>query len=166
MSRPLPQPARRSLGGSRLASELLVEITSGWGAAHAVGATPNGDRRIRYLDGGTFRGPRLEGEVLPGGGDWVLLRPDGTRTLDVRATLRTDDGHLIYLVSRGIFDVAPATFERLLAGEEVDPSEYYLRLTPVFETASEPYGWLNRLVAVSVGRFTATAVHQVVYAVL
>ncbi len=160
------KPARRSSSGSGLSSELLLEVSVGWGAAHAVGATPNGDRRIRYLDGGTFHGPRLRGEVLPGGGDWVLLRPDGTRTLDVRATLRTDDGHLIYLVSRGIFDVAPSTFARILAGEEVDPSEYYLRLTPTFETASEPYGWLNRLVAVSVGRFTTTAVHQVVYAVL
>ena len=42
--------------------------------------------------------------------------------------------------------------ERIAAGEEVDPSEYYLRNMPNFETASATYDWLNRIVAVGVGR--------------
>jgi uncharacterized protein DUF3237 len=149
-----------------LQTELLFEATLILGEVHEVGATPNGIRRIRNLKGGTFSGPKLRGEVLPGGADWLLLRPDGARALDVRVTLRTDDGHLIYLSSRGIFHIAPETFQRIANGEPVDPSEYYFRTTPLFETAAEKYDWLNRLVAVSIGRFTETAVIQAVYAVL
>jgi len=51
-------------------------------------------------------------------------------------------------------------------GEAVDPSEYYFRTTPVFETASEKYGWLNRIVAVGIGRMTPTGVGYKVYAIL
>ena len=149
-----------------LATELLFEMSLALEPIQAVGATPNGDRRIRYVKGGTFSGPKLQGEVLPGGGDWLLLRPDGARTLDVRLTLRTDDGHLIYIVSRGILHVSPEVFQRLAAGEEVDPAEYYFRTTPLFETAAARLDWLNRIVAVSVGRLSATtAVHRI-YAVL
>jgi len=151
---------------SELSSELLCEVSLTWGDILRVGATPNGDRRIRYFAGGTFSGPRLRGEVLPGGGDWLLLRPDGARTLEVRAVLRTDDGHLIYLTSSGMFRISPRLFDRIVAGEPVDPAEYYLRTTPLFETASDRYGWLNGIVCVSVGRFSATAVHQRIYAIL
>jgi hypothetical protein len=63
-----------------------------------VGATPHGNRRIYYIKGGTFAGPKLKGEVLPGGGDWLVIRPDDTWKLDVRETLRTDDGQLIYIL--------------------------------------------------------------------
>ena len=149
-----------------LATELLFEMSMVLEPIQAVGATPNGDRRIRYVKGGSFSGPELRGEVLPGGGDWLLLRPDGARTLDVRLTLRTDDGHLIYIVSRGILHVSPETFQRLAAGEEVDPAEYYFRTTPLFETAAEKLDWLNRIVAVSVGRLSATTAVQTIYAVL
>ena len=65
--------------------------------AQEIGATPQGNRRIVYVTGGTFEGPKLKGEILPGGGDWVLFRPDGVGQLDVRATARTDDGDLIYV---------------------------------------------------------------------
>lgn len=149
-----------------LVTEVLFEMSLALESIQAVGATPNGDRRIRYVKGGSFAGPKLQGEVLPGGGDWLLLRPDGARTLDVRLTLRTDDGHLIYLASRGILHVPPAVFQRIAAGEEVDPSEYYFRAAPFFETASEKLDWLNRIVAVSVGRMTATAAVQTIYAIL
>jgi hypothetical protein len=65
----------------------------------------------------------------------------------------------------GIFDIAPQVRQRILEGEDVDPSEYYFRTTPVFETGSESYGWLNRLVAVGVGRRTATGMVTDVFAV-
>jgi len=149
-----------------LATELLFEINLVLEPVQVVGPTPNGDRRIRSIKGGSFAGPTLRGEVLPGGADWLLLRPDGSRTLDVRFTLRTDDGHLIYVVSRGIFVIAPETFHRIAAGEEVDPAEYYFRTTPLFETAAEKYDWLNRVVAVSTARLTATTAVQTIYAIL
>ena len=131
-----------------------------------VGATPHGIRRIIYVKGGTFEGPKIKGVVLPGGGDWVITRPDGATVLDVRIALRTDDGHIIYMYYRGINFTTPEVRERLSKGETVDPSERYFRTTPVFETASEKYGWLNRIVAVGIGRSTPTGVGYKVYAIL
>ena len=131
-----------------------------------VGTTPQGNRIIIYIKGGRVEGPKIKGEVLPGGGDWLTNRPDGAVVLDVRAACRTDDGHIIYTYYRGISVMSPEVRERMSKGEDVDPSEYYFRTTPVFETASEKYGWLNRIVAVGIGRLTPTGVGYKVYAVL
>jgi hypothetical protein len=149
-----------------LVTEFLFELSVTLEPPQVVGPTPNGDRRVRLISGGHFAGPKLQGEVLPGGGDWLLLRPDGARSLDVRLTLRTDDGHLIYAVSRGILTMTPEIYQRIGAGEEIDPAEYYFRTTPLFEAAAAELDWLNRVVAVSHGRMTAKTVVQTVYAVL
>ena len=150
-----------------LKAEFLCDLTADLEAAQQVGATPHGTRRILYVKGGTFAGPKLKGEVLPGGGDWFLVRPDGAAELDVRGTLRTDDGHLIYVSYRGILDAPPAILQRLQQGErDIDPSQYYFRTTPVFETGSEKYGWLNRIVAVGIGSRTPTGVAYAIYAIL
>lgn len=149
-----------------LRSELLCEMSAELEEPQDLGTTPFGKRRILYVKGGTFAGPRLRGEVLPGGGDWVLVRLDGVRQLDVRVTLRTDDGHLVYMSHRGLLDVPPEVFQRLLRGEAVDPAEYYFRTTPTFETASEKYAWLNRIVAVGTARRTPTGMADTVYAIL
>lgn len=134
-----------------LKSELLFEMSVTLEEPQNVGATAHGDRRIYYVTGGTFQGPRLRGNVLPGGGDWLLLSPDGVGALDVRATLRTDDGQLIYMHYRGVMHIPPDVGQRMQEGKAVEASEYYFRTTPVYETASEKYGWLNRIVAVGVG---------------
>ena len=149
-----------------LKTELLFEVSVDLEPPQAIGATPHGNRQVYYVRGGSFEGPKLKGEVLPGGGDWLLLRPDGAGELDVRGTLRTDDGHLIYTYYRGIIQAPPEVMQRAVRGEAVDPSEYYFRTTPVYETASEKYGWLNRTVAVAVGRFKPGWVGYTVYAVL
>jgi hypothetical protein len=117
-----------------------------------VGAAPHGTRRIAPLDGGTFEGPRLRGTVLPGGSaDWLLLRPDGVLELDFRATLQTDDGALISMKSFGLRHGPPEIIAALGRGETVDPSTYYFRTTPRFETAHPGYSFLNRLIAVATG---------------
>jgi Protein of unknown function (DUF3237) len=131
-----------------------------------VGVTPSGHRRFVHVTGGTFEGPRMRGTVLPGGGDWLVGRADGSRRLDVRIMLRTDDGALIYAQYPGIFHAAPGIFERLAAGVEVDPAEYYFRVAPLFETAAPKYDWLNRVVAVGIGSRTRTQVCYRVYAIL
>ncbi|HET9213101.1 MAG TPA: DUF3237 domain-containing protein [Thermoanaerobaculia bacterium] len=94
------------------------------------------------------------------------MRPDGARLLDVRLALRTEDGHLICVISRGIMDMSPEIYQRIGGGEEIDPSQYYFRTTPLFETAAAELDWLNRVVAVTVGRLTTKTVVQTVYAVL
>jgi hypothetical protein len=149
-----------------LQTELLFDMQVELGEAQQVGATPRGSRVIAPLTGGMFAGPKLKGDVLPGGADWLLTRTDGVRELDVRLTLRTDDGHLIYMSYRGINTITPEIIQRLRHGEPVSPSEYYMRITPVFETGAERYGWLNRIVAVGVGQRLPTAVRHTVYAIL
>lgn len=153
---------------SDVKTEFLLDISAelDWKGMVDVGATPQGVRRIVYVRGGTFEGPKLKGVVLPGGGDWFIVRPDGVVVLDVRVAFRTDDDHIIYLYYRGISIVPPEVNRRISKGEVVDPSEYYLRTTPVFETTSEKYGWLNRIVAVGTGRITPTGVDYKVYAIL
>lgn len=117
-----------------------------------VGAVPYGARRIARLDGGTFEGPRLRGTVLPGGsGDWLLLRPDGVLELELRATLQTDDGALVSMKSFGLRHGPPEIIGALGRAETVDPSTYYFRTTPRFETAHPAYSFLNRLIAVATG---------------
>jgi len=116
-----------------------------------IGALPYGKRRIIPISGGTFEGPKLHGKVLPTGGDWMLVRPDGVAQIDVRATLETDDGALIYMHYGGFRHGPPAVMDKIARGEEVDPSTYYFRITPVFETASPDYAWLNRIVTVGIG---------------
>ena len=151
---------------AELKSELLCELSVDLEEPLDMGATPHGARRIYGVKGGTFAGPKLKGEVLPGGGDWLLLRPDGAGELDVRATMRTDDGHIIYVYYRGILHGPPAVAARILRGKAPDPSEYYFRTAPVFETASEKYGWLNRIVAVGIGKIGPNWVGYTVYAIL
>ncbi|MFJ1759028.1 DUF3237 domain-containing protein [Amycolatopsis sp. NPDC088138] len=93
-----------------------------------------GDGRILFgAAGGSFTGPRLRGEVLAGGGDWTWFRPGGAMTLDVRLTLRTHDGALLLM-----------TYGGRRAGD-------YFRTTPVFQTGSADYAWLNDVVCVGSG---------------
>jgi hypothetical protein len=116
-----------------------------------LGMTPNGNRRVGLVAGGTFAGERLRGTVLPGGADWIIVRPDGVTTLDVRLVLQTDDGAAIGMVYRGLRHGPAEIMRRLDRGEMVDPSEYYFRTAIMFETAAATYDWLNRIFAIGTG---------------
>jgi hypothetical protein len=116
-----------------------------------IGATPNGNRRVGLVAGGTFEGPKLRGAVLTGGADWIIVRPDGSTTLDVRIVLQTDDGAAIGMTYRGMRHGPAAVMERVNRGEMVDPSEYYFRTAVAFETAAPRYDWLNRIIAIGTG---------------
>ena len=116
-----------------------------------IGAVPHGTRVTAPIAGGHFEGPGLRGKVLPGGGDWTLLRGDGVLELDLRVTLETDDGALIYMASFGLRHGPPEVIAALARGEAVDPGAYYFRTAPRFETAHPKYAFLNRLLAVSTG---------------
>jgi hypothetical protein len=120
-------------------------------APQELGETPQGRRRIIGITGGSFRGERLSGRVLPGGADWQLIRADGVADLDARYTLQTADGALIYVRNHGYRHGPADVLEKLSAGKEVDPSLYYMRTTPLFETGDPRYAWLNRLVCVAAG---------------
>ena len=132
---------------SRLLMTLQVAIVG----AHSLGPVPCGIRIAAPIGSGHFEGPRLRGTVLPGGSDWTLLRNDGVLELDLRLTLETDDGALISMTSFGLRHGPPDVIAALGRGETVDPSAYYFRTTPRFETGHDEYAFLNRLLAVSLG---------------
>src|SRR5258706_6735292 len=90
-----------------------------------IGAGPHGTRITAPITDGHFEGPRLRGRVLPGGGDWTLLRADGVLELDLRVTLETDDGALIHMTSIGLRHGPAEVLAALPRGERVDPSTYY-----------------------------------------
>jgi hypothetical protein len=121
------------------------------GTPQKVGAVPHGTRVIVPITSGHFEGPRLRGKILPGGGDWTLLRADGVLELDLRATLETDDGALVHFASFGLRHGPPDVIAALGRGERVDPSLYYFRTTVRFETSHSNYLFLNRLRAISTG---------------
>jgi hypothetical protein len=130
-----------------------------------IGPVAAGERRVYPITGGSFAGARLRGIVLPGGADWQIVRADGAALLDARYTIQTDDGALILVQNRGIRRGPPEVLARALAGEAVDPSEYYFRTTPSFETSAPAYMWLNDLVGVCSAARGAGAVIIDFYAV-
>jgi len=145
-------PERQPADEAPLRSQRLFTITITLHPIQDLGTTPLGHRRIVPVAGGTLEGPRIRGSVLPqAGGDWLLMRADGVFQQDVRLTLQTDDGALIYMSYRGVRHAASEVAARLARGERVNPREYYLRIAPFFETGAPRYAWLNNLVAIGVG---------------
>ena len=144
----------------------LLTLTAHLERPQMVADTPVGGRKIVMVTGGTFEGERLRGKVLPGGGDWALTRADGALVLDVRITLEAEQGDLIFMTYRGVRHGPDAVMKRLSAGEAVDPSEYYFRIAPLFETASERFSWLNRIVCVGEGERLKEGPRYTVYEML
>jgi len=142
---------------------LRAEITLA--TPQELGETPHGRRRVIAITGGSFRGERLAGRVLPGGADWQLVRADGVAELDARYTLETVDRSLIYVRNFGYRHGPADVMRRLMAGDPVDPSLYYMRTTPRFETGAERYRWLNGLICVASGARRAAAVELEVFEV-
>ena len=136
---------------SELRSEPLCSMEINLGRQDVVGAGPRGQRTVANIDSGAVQGPKLQGSILQGGADWALARPDGVLQLDVRATVQTGDGAVIYVRYEGFIRGDAEVMGRLLGGEAVDPGEYYMRTAPFFETGDERYAWLNSIVAVGIG---------------
>ena len=133
-----------------MTSRLLMMLQVVVAPPQKLGAVPHGTRVIAPIMSGTFEGPRLRGKVL-GGGDWTLSRSDAVLELDLRITLETHDGALISMTSFGLRHGPPEVLAALARGESVDPSRYYFRTAPRFETSAAKYAFLNRLIAVASG---------------
>src|SRR5665213_1334532 len=101
--------------------------------------TPAGTRVIVEVKSFTVVGERLRATNKgTAGADWLTIGPEGTGTLDVRATMETDDGALIYAYYQGRRDFS--------AGMDAP-----LYTAPKFEAGDERYGWLNKIQAVAKG---------------
>lgn len=129
-----------------------LDLTVDYDALQEVGSLPLGLRRIAQIAGGTFAGPRLRGKVLPGGADWLVIRPDSAMLIDVRITLRSDADELIYMHYTGIATAASDEVKARVARREIiGYPDYYVRSTPRFETSAPRLLWLNDIIAVANG---------------
>ncbi|HWF25628.1 MAG TPA: DUF3237 domain-containing protein [Solirubrobacteraceae bacterium] len=148
----------------RLTKVYRLEATLG--APLDLGDTTQGRRRILPLTGGAFTGPELSGELIPGvSADWQIVLPDGTALGDIRYTLRTDGGELLYVQSRSIRHSSAEVLARLGRGEDVDAGEYTFRTATQIETGAPALDWLNKGVFVSVGGRQAAGVIYETYLV-
>lgn len=110
-----------------------------------VGSAPLG---FTPIVGGTVSGPRLNGRVIPGGGDWAVARRGVAIDLDARYLIQADDGAFIDVVNRGFWVASDEVSDAIDAGEQVDPSRYYFRTQPVFRTGAPEHAWLTHTVFV------------------
>lgn len=153
---------------NQLRSSFLFSARIGLSPPAAIGASPEGFRAIYDVTGGSFEGPKMRGRYLASGADWARIRGDGSLAIDVRCTLETDDGALIYASYLGRL-VVPAELQdavfNLDADERPDPSTYYFRVAPLFETSAPHYAWLNGIQAVGVGETVKGGVAYRVYAI-
>ena len=134
-----------------------------------VGSTYAGHRIIFDVESGFFEGEKLKGTLKPSGGDWLMMHPDGSYTLDVRVCLETDDGALIYMSYKGRWIIPDHLKQKVLSAEtceEVDKDAYYQRNHVMFEVSDERYAWLNNMIAVSQGYRTSVGISYNVMAVL
>jgi Protein of unknown function (DUF3237) len=117
-----------------------------------VGPGPYGNRLVFEVTGGRAEGKRLRGTLLTGGGDWLLVGPDGWGRLDVRGQVVTDDGAAIYISYYGVLEMNEKV-QGATAGEGgTDYGDQYFRTSPRFETGDPRYAWLNQTVFVAEGR--------------
>jgi hypothetical protein len=141
MSNPLPEPHLTR----------IYRLDATLGEPQDLGQFAAAHRRIVPLIGGTFTGPDLNGTLLPGASaDWQTVLADGTTLGDIRYTLQTDTGALLYVQSRSVRHGSPDVLGRLGRGEDVDPSEYTFRTSTQIETAAGELDWLNKGIFISV----------------
>jgi len=134
---------------AELRSELLFDLVFTAMAPNEIGP----ERTVVGVAGGTFEGPKLKGKVIGPSGDWLVQRRDGSKLIDVRALLETDDGQHIYMACRGIAYTPPS-------------GTFRSRIVPMFETGAAKYAWLNNVVAVGVYNPAAGKIAYRVYEIL
>ena len=132
------------------AFEYLGRLRAEIGTRTVIENGPQGTRTIVQIVGGRFEGPRVKASIETPAGDWITNRADGSYRLDVRLTLKTDDGALILVTYNGI-------------GQTTEGGAS-LRCAPLFETGDSRYAWLTRLQAVGVGERLGTTVSYDIYA--
>ena len=130
--------------------EFVFRITLKLSTRMKIGPIPSGGvRGFVAAAGGTIEGPRLNGHVIPNsGGDWALYRPDDTVAFTAHYMLEADDGTRIYMRNTGYRHAPPEVAWWMVALEPVDPSVYYMRLSPSFDAPIGAHDWLTRTVIV------------------
>ena len=107
---------------------------------------------MREVTGGKVEGERINGRVGSGGGDWILVGPDGWGRLDVRLQIHTDDGADIYVQYFGVVEYNEAAVGANEGKGSSDYPDHYFRTAPRLETGDPRYDWVNRTLFVAEGR--------------
>jgi hypothetical protein len=119
-------------------------------APEVIGEVSEGIRINFYVADGKVEGANVKGRFRSGGGDWFTLRRDGVGILDVRGTIETEDGALIYISYTGVADSGENGYERFLRGDL--PRTVAMRVVPRLQTAHPAYLWMNRLQCLGIGQ--------------
>ncbi|PQA86993.1 DUF3237 domain-containing protein [Hyphococcus luteus] len=138
--------------------EFVYEAGGALGDPIPIGETADGTRRIIPIFSGPVKGPKIQGELLGNAADWQVTRHDGVTVADAIYALKTDDGVVIQIRNRGVRHGPAEVMQRLIAGEEVDPADYYFRTIPEFIAPIGKYDWLNKSVFVCAGARYANAI--------
>lgn len=121
--------------------ELVMQLVVTCSAPEATGggAQSKDGRRTEIwpIVGGRFEGKGIRGTVVPGGGDFPVVRPDGVEVIDALYRLKTDDGVTILIHNVGL------TYPGAQPGAE------RYRLAPQFTAPVGKYDWLNRSLYIS-----------------
>lgn len=125
-----------------------------------------GTKIIYPIKGGTITG-KINGTFLPIGADFGTLITPTTFKLDVRGIIQTVDSATVYVTFTGYIYSDTETFKLLSSdkAKEVSPDKYYYRVSPIFETTSPNYDWLNHTIAIGIGTVTENGVSYKIYAV-
>lgn len=104
------------------------------------------------------------GKMRPGSADWLSFRSDDQGMVDVRATMETNDGELLYVQYNGLLDLGEGGYENLRKGKF--PETAKVRAAPRILTASKAFAWVNKCQFVSIGEvnFAKNVVSYDVYA--
>lgn len=131
----------------------LAEVTLKLDMPQFLSNAPKGSRVIVGLQSGRWEGERLNASLSGNNsGDWAYISSDGTLSVDVRQTLKTDDGALIFVSYQGRSDFT-----------QKGAAPIYV--APVFETGDERYSWLNKIQAVGRGMRTEEGLTYTIYEV-
>lgn len=138
---------------------LAIELTR----PHEMGECPGGTRRIIPIVGGTAKGARINGRILPIGADWQVVQAGGLAQLDARYAIETDDGAVVEVISQGIRHMAPDVAARAAGGEDVPFADYYMRTFIRLESGHPDYDWVNRSLFLATGGKRGPSVHLEIF---
>src|SRR6187402_1332635 len=127
---------------SQLETRYVFTVTARIAEVTTAGDIGHGVRRIIPIIGGEVRGEKVNGEVLPFGADFQIIRPNELIELEAKYAFETDDGAVVYIENKGIRFGPVDLLQKLKRGEPVDPKLIYFRTVPRFETGAAKYRWL------------------------
>ncbi len=127
---------------SQLETRYVFTVTARIAEVTTAGDIGHGVRRIIPIIGGEVRGEKVNGEVLPFGADFQIIRPNELIELEAKYAFETDDGAVVYIENKGIRFGPLELLQKLKRGEPVDPKLIYFRTVAKFETGAENYRWL------------------------